>query len=292
MFDIFDVDIDAIIRKAVDLRRELATEIDENDPARNSAAKRRQLAELHRVTADLRTDRRRRHRRRAAARRQAGQGARRGLREPAHRRQGRVSRRRRTGLERTSTRSSTGPHADRADRLRAVAAAALGASRSRRVVERGGFDAIIGNPPFLGGKKLTGCAGHRTSATGSSTCSRTARRKRRPGGLLLPASAVLAVRTAEPFGLIATNTIAQGDTREVGLDRMVEIGFTITRAIQSRSWPVASANLEYAAVWGSGRHLGDDASRVSDDVRVKRITTLLEPTGQWRAAAATVGNSE
>ena len=55
MFDIFDVDIDAIIRKAVDLRRKLATEIDEFDPARNSAAKHRQLTELHRITNDLRT---------------------------------------------------------------------------------------------------------------------------------------------------------------------------------------------------------------------------------------------
>ncbi len=54
MFDIFDVDIDAIIRKAVELRRKLATEIDENDPARNSAAKHRQLGELRRVTAELR----------------------------------------------------------------------------------------------------------------------------------------------------------------------------------------------------------------------------------------------
>ena len=36
------------------LRRHLPREIDENDPARTSAAKRRQLAELHRVTADLR----------------------------------------------------------------------------------------------------------------------------------------------------------------------------------------------------------------------------------------------
>ena len=26
-------------------------------------------------------------------------------------------------------------------------------------MERGGFDAIIGNPPFLGGKKLTGAMG-------------------------------------------------------------------------------------------------------------------------------------
>ena len=53
-FDIFDVDIDAIIRKAVDLRERLATEIDEDDPARTSAAKRRQLAELHQATASLR----------------------------------------------------------------------------------------------------------------------------------------------------------------------------------------------------------------------------------------------
>ena len=53
------------------------------------------------------------------------------------------------------------------------------------------------------------------------------------------------------LGLIATNTVAQGDTREVGLDAMVADGFTITRAIQSRSWPAASANLEYAAVWGT-----------------------------------------
>ena len=45
------------------------------------------------------------------------------------------------------------------------------------------------------------------------------------------------------LGLIATNTLAQGDTREVGLDRMVDSGFTITRAIQSRSWPSQSANL-------------------------------------------------
>lgn len=54
MFDIFDVDIDAIIAKAVDLRRKLASEIDENDPARNSAAKRRQLTQLHAVTNELR----------------------------------------------------------------------------------------------------------------------------------------------------------------------------------------------------------------------------------------------
>lgn len=82
------------------------------------------------------------------------------------------------------------------------------------------------------------------------------------------------------LGLIATNTIAQGDTREVGLDRMVADGFTITSSIQSRSWPAASANLEFAGVWGTLAPVADSAPRVSDDLVVQRISTLLEPEGR------------
>uniref|UniRef100_UPI0035B1C6C2 type IIL restriction-modification enzyme MmeI n=1 Tax=Micromonospora aurantiaca (nom. illeg.) TaxID=47850 RepID=UPI0035B1C6C2 len=82
------------------------------------------------------------------------------------------------------------------------------------------------------------------------------------------------------LGLIATNTVAQGDSREVGLDAIVAAGFTITRAIQSRSWPAASANLEYAAVWGTLGSVADAVPRVADDVPVSRISTLLEPQGR------------
>ena len=82
------------------------------------------------------------------------------------------------------------------------------------------------------------------------------------------------------LGLIATNTVAQGDTREVGLDAMVADGFTITRAIQSRSWPAASANLEYAAVWGTRSPVNDAVPRAADDIDVRRISTLLEPAGR------------
>jgi hypothetical protein len=82
------------------------------------------------------------------------------------------------------------------------------------------------------------------------------------------------------LGLIATNTVAQGDSREVGLDAMVDGGFTITRAIQSRSWPAASANLEYAAVWGTLAEVAADVPRVADNVEVRRISTLLEPGGR------------
>ena len=161
-FDIFDVDVDAIIRKAVDLRERLATEIDEDDPARTSAAKRRQLAELHEVDRRPATDRRRRHRRRAPPRRQARQGARRGLREPA------------PGGEA----GAPGPGDGDADRqLGSTASSTRGLTPTVPtdyerwqplhwvleapdvIVDHGGFDAIVGNPPFLGGQKLTGAMG-------------------------------------------------------------------------------------------------------------------------------------
>ena len=80
--------------------------------------------------------------------------------------------------------------------------------------------------------------------------------------------------------MIATNTVAQGDTREVGLGAIVADGFTITRAIQSRSWPAASANLEYAAVWGTRCAVSDNVPRVADNIEVRRISTLLEAQGR------------
>ena len=80
------------------------------------------------------------------------------------------------------------------------------------------------------------------------------------------------------LGLIATNTVAQGDTRQIGLRQMVkDDAFTITRAIQSRHWPVASANLEYSAVWGTRDTIAVDIPRIADDMPVPRISSMLEP---------------
>ena len=38
-------------------------------------------------------------------------------------------------------------------------------------------------------------------------------------------------------GLLATNTIAQGDTREVGLDQLIAHGATVFRAIPAGNGP-------------------------------------------------------
>jgi len=49
-------------------------------------------------------------------------------------------------------------------------------------------------------------------------------------------------------GLIATNTIAQGDTREVGLNALAARGMAPVRAVPSMKWP-GEANLEVAEIW-------------------------------------------
>jgi hypothetical protein len=114
-------------------------------------------------------------------------------------------------------------------------------------VERGGFDAFVCNPPFIGGKKITGnfgtsyrdhlvwhlANGARGNADLSAYFFLQAKRLLRAGGC---------------FGMLATNTIAQGDTREVGLDQIAAAGGVIYRAVPSRPWP-GVASLEVAEVW-------------------------------------------
>ena len=56
------------------------------------------------------------------------------------------------------------------------------------------------------------------------------------------------LRPGGQCGLVATNTIAQGDTREVGLDQMTANGCVILRAVPSRKWP-GTASLEVAHIW-------------------------------------------
>ncbi|MEH0625047.1 Eco57I restriction-modification methylase domain-containing protein [Streptomyces stelliscabiei] len=158
------------------------------------------------------------------------------------------------------------------------------------VMDRGGFDAIVGNPPFLGVKKLTSAVGTNIRDwLVNVLADGTKGRSDLVGYFFLRAMSLLTARGT--LGLIATNTVAQGDTREVGLDRMVADGLTIVRAIQSKPWPVANANLEYAAVWGTRGPIALDVPRVADGIAVKRISTLLEPTGRVDGAPIRLKNN-
>jgi len=106
--------------------------------------------------------------------------------------------------------------------------------------ERGGFDGIVGNPPFLGGQRITGIAG---TAFRDWLVAYIAEGRRGSADLVayffLRAWSLL--REGGGFGLLAVNTIAEGDTRQVGLDAMIEVGAVIHAAYPNEPWPGKAA---------------------------------------------------
>ena len=269
-----NLDVDGVLRRAKDIRRELASEVDDHDPLRSSTAKRRQWDRYQKITADLEKVA---DAIVASALRLGGKPGK-ALKDAYKNLDialANTTESDRQALDEIITTGLTPTVTTDYDRWRPL----HWILAVPDVMERGGFDAIIGNPPFLGGKKITGAMGTNIrdwfvnalarGQTGSADL---------VAYFFLRAFSLLTPRGN--LGLIATNTVAQGDTREVGLDRIVAGGFTITRAIQSRSWPVSSANLEYAAVWGTRETVATSVPRVADDIPVARISTLLEPTGR------------
>ena len=272
------VDVRGTIAKAIRLREALATAVDETSPQQSTRAKERQLRRLHETTAQLRDIA---DGIIAAGLRLGGKpgkaldDAYSNLRVavndayPSH---GEPNRAFLDAILKAGLTPTVDTDYERWQPLH-------WAIELPDVFERGGFDAIIGNPPFLGGQKLTGAMGTNVRDWFVNVLAGGSRGSADLVAYFLLRATSLLQRKGT-LGLIATNTVAQGDTREIGLDAMAADGFTITRAIQSRSWPSTSANLEYAAVWGTFAHIADDVSRVADDIPVRRISTLLEPQGR------------
>ncbi|MEU0947053.1 DNA methyltransferase, partial [Streptomyces canus] len=270
------LDIDGVLTRATRLRQSLASEVNTADPQRSAATKRRQWREYQELTRQL-TDvadgvi--------AAGLRVGGKQGRAlseayenlriavGLAYPAEE-DGQPERTMLEGILTAGLSPTVETDYERWKPLHWILAVP-------DVMERGGFDAVIGNPPFLGGQKLTGAMGTNvrdwfvaTIANGrKGSADLVAYFELRAHDLLAPRGYT---------GLIATNTLAQGDTREVGLDQITASGVEIRRAIKSAPWPSASAALEYCAVWTSKEQLAADAGRVLDGEQVAGITSSLD----------------
>jgi hypothetical protein len=135
---------------------------------------------------------------------------------------------------------------------------------------RSGFDAVVGNPPFLTGTSISTVFGATYAAHIADHIA-----KRSTGRAdLVTFFFTRATDLSENFGLLATNSISQGDSREVGLNRLVAAGWTIYRAVKSTPWP-SEATLEIAKVWCTSRPWL--TRRRLDDQSVEAISTLLEP---------------
>lgn len=112
--------------------------------------------------------------------------------------------------------------------------------------ENPGFDAIIGNPPFAGKNMVSAVSGSRylpwlqtlhQGAHGNADL--VAHFFRRAFNLL---------RNDGALGLIATNTLGQGDTRETGLVPLLANNGNILRAVKRQQWPNASASVVVSIV--------------------------------------------
>ena len=134
-----------------------------------------------------------------------------------------------------------------------------------------GFDAFVGNPPFLGGRNLTAAYGNVYSdwLTGihpgsSGGADLVAHFFRRSFDLLRPRGTL---------GLIATNTIGQGDTRSTGLRWICTHGGEIYAARRRVKWPGQAAAVVVSVVHIAKRPFS--GTRRLDGRVVDTITAFL-----------------
>ncbi|MBN9392388.1 MAG: GreA/GreB family elongation factor [Chloroflexi bacterium] len=134
-----------------------------------------------------------------------------------------------------------------------------------------GFDALIGNPPFQGGQKITGALG---TDYRDYLVEKIANSKRGSADLVSYFFLRLddVVRLGGTSALIATNTIAQGDTREVGLDQLLSKNWLIFRAVPSQKWP-GEATIEVSIIW-SIKSIWNSYYLLDNKI-VKQITSSL-----------------
>jgi methylase of polypeptide subunit release factors len=136
---------------------------------------------------------------------------------------------------------------------------------------RGGFDVVIGNPPYLGGQALSGTFGHEFCEWLKAEFA--------PAGLSDLAVFFLRrdyelVRHGGFVALITTNSIKDGDVRADGLEQVMKHGGDLTFAVSGTIWP-GVANL-YVSLFSLYRGLWGNKTRVLDGRKVPFISAFFE----------------
>ena len=136
--------------------------------------------------------------------------------------------------------------------------------------ENAGFDAVVGNPPFAGKNTVAAAnvprypdwlkALHPQSHGNADLVAHFFRR------------AFTLIRAGGAFGLIATNTIAQGDTRATGLRWICERGGEIYDVQTRVKWPGLAAVVVSVLHVAKGRFSGQ---KRLDGKAVEKITAFL-----------------
>jgi hypothetical protein len=138
------------------------------------------------------------------------------------------------------------------------------------VFQKGGFDCILGNPPFLGGLRISKKYGYQflnniqfNFIDCKGTCDLVAYFFRRNFRL---------IKNSGFVSLISTNTISQGDTREGSLEALIREKGLFNFAIKSQIWP-GQASVEVSLISFTKREMSEI---YLNHKRVELINSLLE----------------
>ncbi|MEM9553688.1 MAG: DNA methyltransferase [Acidobacteriota bacterium] len=135
------------------------------------------------------------------------------------------------------------------------------------------IDAFVGNPPFAGKNQITEAGGPgyldwlKTVHPGSHGNADLSAHFFRLADRLLGAHGTI--------GLIATNTIGQGDTRSSGLQPLVRQGLSIYDAANSMPWPGGAAAVTVSIVHLAKGHPADDLDLRLDGAKAEAINSRL-----------------
>lgn len=137
-----------------------------------------------------------------------------------------------------------------------------------------GFDAIVGNPPFLGGTSISGALGDGYLAYLKSNSVDAGNRTDLVAYFFQRAFSLLNSEGAS--GLVSTNTIFQGDTRVAGPLLLRKRGGQIFRCRKRLAWPGDAAVV--VSVLHFARNNSVSRSSWIDERKVRLINSFLLPS--------------
>ncbi|EIX9393604.1 ATP phosphoribosyltransferase regulatory subunit [Klebsiella pneumoniae] len=141
-----------------------------------------------------------------------------------------------------------------------------------------GFDAIIGNPPFLGGRKITGVFGNLYREYLVANIAKGERGSSADLVAYFFLRSFYLLRESGCLGLIAVNSIAEGDSRQIGLERLLQSGAQIFSATPNEPWPGKAAVVTSRIHLIKGAFFGE---KLLNGKKVAIISAFLSDQNEW-----------
>jgi hypothetical protein len=143
--------------------------------------------------------------------------------------------------------------------------------------EKSGFDAFIGNPPFAFGKNVSSSLGSTYSTYLVKTNPAATKNVDLCAHFFHKAFALL--NDEGTLGMLATSSIAEGETRLAALENLISADGTIYSATSKSKWP-GTANVYICRVIISKKKWCGDI--FLDGKRVSGISSFLTPDSNWQ----------